>query len=259
MRFMSDTTRNSDFFDDDFEVTYTEDIPPVSFDTRAFYDETYDAYYDEDDFEEDEVEDTYEKAPRRRPRAPHPEERASRPPKRRPAASAPAKPRRKKPSSDLASPIRKPFQKGTRAVEQFSRFVLRPAPILCAAVITLITVFSFWNGHAAYGDLALISEEQNYTLLAYLTVGGILVFWEVSSFLFALSGLWTGRGRGLTFFLLVYVGSYIASLAGGLIPDGIDVIIGVKGGLSVYGNLYPMFFPFCAVGLVSCILKNIFE
>lgn len=226
---MQNRQNEHDYFGENFEVTYTEELPPLDFDSEENLDRT---------------------------------------PVRRASSSRRSEPRRKPKTeehldetcaSDLASPIRRPVQTGTKAVEKLTFFVLGPAPVLMAGIITLITCLSFWDGHLAYGELYTLSSGENMALLLYLAVGGVLVLWEVCSFLFALSGLSAGSGRGLTFFILVYVSSYIASVAYASIPGGIEILDGIRGGLQIYGALYPRFFPFCILGLAACILKKVLK
>lgn len=243
---MSSKKRNIDYFDDDFEVTYTDDLPDVSID---FDDDEYpeDNYYDDDDDDDDDY--------------PHRKKQSSSRNTQRQNAGSRQPVRKKNASTNLASPLQGPVRATTKLVENLTRFILRPAPAVLAAIITLITILAFWTGHSAYGEPASIVDGGNYTLAAYLAVGGILALWELFSFLFALSGFHSGKGRGLTFFILVYIGSYTASVAGSLIPDSLPTILpvidGVKGGLASFGSLYPMLFPLCVAGLVTCILKNI--
>lgn len=224
-----------DGFDDDFEVLYTEELPPFRpdlnrYDTRYEddYTEEYDTVYDEEDYDYD-----------------------RRPPRHR------RKTKRSRRTPELADPIRNIMYTGSTAAEKLTRLVFRPAPILMSGIITLITIFSYLSGSSEYGDITALASELNYTLIAYLIIGSVIVLWEICCFFFTISGVWSGTGRGLTFFILVYVLSYVTSLIGGLIPENILAIEGIRGGLSTYGSLYSMFFPFCIVGILTCILQKI--
>ena len=242
---MRDKKDNYDYFGDDFEVTYTGDLPEIRLDDDT--EEFGDVW---------ENEEAYREPPRRRAKNQSREESGRRQEKRSREDSGRRQEKRSRPEEELVSQIRRPVRTGTKAVEKLTRFVLRPAPIVFAAVITLITAFSFWDGFTSYGDLSALPAEQQATVYAYLAVAGLLLLWELSSFFFALSGFWTGTGRGLTFFILVYVCSWIASVAGNLVPENIVMVEGIRAGLAEFGSLYPMFFPFCVGGLVTCIAKQ---
>lgn len=220
-----------DRFDDDFEVTYTEELPPVQPDFYARYEVHQSRYADN---YTNEYEDDYEERPRRKRRSS----------------------RRRRPQ-ELADPIQNMMYTGSTTAEKLTRLVFRPAPILMSGIITLITVFCYLSNSADYGNIAALAYELNYTLIAYLAVGAIIVLWEICCFFFTLSGVWSGTGRGLTFFILVYVLSYIASIAGNLIPENLAMVEGIRGGLAAYGSLYSMFFPFCIIGILTCILQKI--
>lgn len=245
----------TEHFGDDFEVTYTDDLPAISLD---FDDEDPDI----DLYENNIYQNTpYEEYTYTAPPSSHSARNGQNNQNHRSGRqSSPSRrqevPRRKQSSGEeLAAPLEGPIRASTLLVEKLTYFILRPAPAVCAAVVTLITIVSFWNGHSAFGEISSLSEG-NPILASYLVVGGILLLWELSSFLFALSGLSSGTGRGLTFFIVVYVGSYFASVADGFLPEELLVLEGVKGGLSSFGSLYPMLFPFCVVGFVTCLLRN---
>ena len=130
-----------DYFDDNFEVTYTGDLPSIpvgqdDYDDR--YDDTdylndyeTDDYYDETDRLAPDYDDDYEEEDsyydRQRP-ARRTERRNSR---RRPDSS----------SEELAAPIRNIARTGSTAAEKLTTFILRPAPVLMSAIILAITFF----------------------------------------------------------------------------------------------------------------------
>lgn len=248
----------TEHFGDDFEVTYTDDLPAISLD--------FDAEEPDIDLYENNIykntpykEYTYTAPPSSHSARNSKNNRSHRdgqPGRQSPPSRPQGAPRRKQPSGEeLAAPLEGPVRASTLLVEKLTYFILRPAPAVCAAVVTLITIVSFWMGHSAFGEISSLSEG-NAILASYLVVGGILLLWELSSFLFALSGLSSGTGRGLTFFIVVYVGSYFASVADRFLPEELLLLEGVKGGLSSFGSLYPMLFPFCVVGFVTCLLRN---
>ncbi|MCI8639714.1 MAG: hypothetical protein HFG41_11430 [Coprococcus sp.] len=267
----------TEHFGDDFEVTYTDDLPMISlelededpdidlYENNIYKNTPYEEYtYHEEDDRESNGRRHMKDAASYSYRSAHSPRNEQNSRKRRQSQqvrqSADARPQnlshRKQPSGEeLAAPLEGPVRASTLMVENLTCFILRPAPAVCAAVITLITIVSFWNGHSAFGEISSLSEG-NPILASYLVVGGILLLWELSSFLFALSGLSAGTGRGLTFFIVVYVGSYFASVADHFLPEELLLLEGVKGGLSSFGSLYPMLFPFCVVGFVTCLLRN---
>ena len=257
---MSNKKNIDDYFDDNFEVTYTDDLPQIHIEHED-YDERYDDRYDDtdylDDYDDDyddtdyldsdydddyEEEDSYD---RRRP-ARRSDQRNFR---RRSGSS----------SEELAAPIRNITRTGSTIVEKLTNFILRPAPVLMSAIILAITFFSFWNQMADYGDIKTLSSNPDLTLVAYLAVGGVMLIWMLSTFFFTLSGIWHGNGRGLTYFILVYVLSYLFSLAAAAIPADIELLTGIRGGILVFGSLYPAYFPFCVVGIITCILRKVLK
>ena len=234
---MNNKKNIDDYFDDNFEVTYTGDLPSIpvgqdDYDDR--YDDTdylndyeTDDYYDETDRLAPDYDDDYEEEDsyydRQRP-ARQTERRNSR---RRHDSS----------SEELADPIRN----------------------IARTVILAITFFSFWNQMSNYGDIKTLSSTPDLTLVAYLAVGGVMLIWMLSTFFFTLSGIRHGTGRGLTYFVLVYILSYLFSLAANAIPADVELFTGIRGGILVFGSLYPAYFPFCVVGIITCILRKVLK
>ena len=160
---------------------------------------------------------------------------------------------------ELAAPIRNIARTGSTAAEKLTTFILRPAPVLMSAIILAITFFSFWNQLSDYGDINTLTSNPDLTLIAYLAVGTVMLIWMLSTFFFTLSGIRHGTGRGLTYFVLVYVLSYLFSLAANAIPADVELFTGIRGGILVFGSLYPAYFPFCVVGIITCILRKILK
>ena len=104
-----------------------------------------------------------------------------------------------------------------------------------------------------------LTSNPDLALIAYLAVGGVMLIWMLSTFFFTLSGIRHGTGRGLTYFVLVYVLSYLFSLAAAAIPADVQLLTGIRGGILVFGSLYPAYFPFCVVGIITCILRKILK
>lgn len=251
---MNNKKNIDDYFDDNFEVTYTGDLPSIPVGQDDYDDTDYlddyetDDYYDETDRLDPDYDDDYEEEDsydRQRP-ARRAERRNSR---RRPDSS----------SEELAAPIRNIAHTGSTAAEKLTAFILRPAPVLMSAVILAITFFSFWNQISDYGDIKTLSSTPDLTLVAYLAVGGVMLIWMLSTFFFTLSGIWHGNGRGLTYFVLVYILSYLFSLAANAIPADVELLTGIRGGILVFGSLYPSYFPFCVVGIITCILRKVLK
>lgn len=222
---MHNPKRDIDYFGDDFEVTYTGELPEVSLD----FDDT--DYYEEEEYEE--------------------------PVRRRKRKRCASQKHSSQNQEDLASPLRAPIQKSTRLIERVVSLVLRLAPVLMGAGILLLTIFVFWTEHSVYGEPESIMAEQNFTLAVYLIVGVVILLWEICSFFFILGGVWSKTGRGITFFILIYVLSYLSSFAGKFIPEGLAVIDGLRGGMVTYGSLYTRLFTLCLLGIIACILQKI--
>ena len=236
---MNNKKNIDDYFDDNFEVTYTGDLPSIPVgqddydDTDYLNDYETDDYYDETDRLAPDYDDDYEEEDsyydRQRP-ARRTERRNSR---RRHDSS----------SEELADPIRNIARTGSTAAEKLTTFILRPAPVLMSN----------------YGDIKTLSSTPDLTLVAYLAVGGVMLIWMLSTFFFTLSGIRHGTGRGLTYFVLVYILSYLFSLAANAIPADVELFTGIRGGILVFGSLYPAYFPFCVVGIITCILRKVLK
>ena len=202
---MNNKKNIDDYFDDNFEVTYTGDLPSIPVgqddydDTDYLNDYETDDYYDETDRLAPDYDDDYEEEDsyydRQRP-ARQTERRNSR---RRPDSS----------SEELAAPIRNIARTGSTAAEKLTTFILRPAPVLMSAVILAITFFSFWNQMSNYGDIKTLSSTPDLTLVAYLAVGGVMLIWMLSTFFFTLSGIRHGTGRGLTYLFCSGIYSFL--------------------------------------------------
>lgn len=272
---MNNKKNIDDYFDDNFEVTYTGDLPPLhmgqddsddryddyrdsdrrpgrSYDRNRRYAPDYADDYDDDyddtdyldsDYDDDyDYEDSYD--------CQRPSRRAERRNSRRRSDSS---------SEELAAPIRNIARTGSTAAEKLTTFILRPAPVLMSAIILVITFFSFWNQISDYGDINTLTSNPDLTLIAYLAIGAVMLIWMLSTFFFTLSGIWHGTGRGLTYFVLVYVLSYLFSLAAAVIPADVQLLAGIRGGILVFGSLYPAYFPFCVVGIITCILRKVLK
>lgn len=268
---MDKKTGFDDAFGDDFEVSYTEEMPEIRLDLdeadeggespdgygreyREYNDEYDDAYdeeygdtYDNEYDEEYDEGDEYSEASN--------EYDIKKGNGHRKAASRRVSGARR--PSELAAPIQNIVHTGSSLAQTLTRLIFRPAPVLMSAVILLITAYTYWTDSAAYGNILTVIEHPESSMVTFLAVGAVVVLWELCCFFFTLSGVWRGNGRGLSFFVLVYLLSYLSGLAGAVLPEGMTVIDGIRGGLLTYGSLYSMIFPFCVIGSVTCILQKI--
>ena len=256
---MNNKKNIDDYFDDNFEVTYTGDLPSI-----PVGQDDYDDRYDDTDYLNDyETDDYYDETDRLAPDYDDDyEEEDSYYDRQRPARQTERRNARRRPDSsseELAAPIRNIARTGSTAAEKLTTFILRPAPVLMSAIILAITFFSFWNQLSDYGDINTLTSNPDLTLITYLAVGAVMLIWMLSTFFFTLSGIRHGTGRGLTYFVLVYVLSYLFSLAAAAIPADVQLLTGIRGGILVFGSLYPAYFPFCVVGIITCILRKILK
>lgn len=161
--------------------------------------------------------------------------------------------------SELADPLQNIVHTGSSLAGTLMRFLFRPAPFLMSGVILLITAAAYWADSARYGELLSVVQNPDPSLVSFLAIGAVVLLWELCCFFFTIAGVWSGNGRGLSFFVLVYLLSYVSGLAGSFLPQEIPFINGIRGGLITYGSLYSMIFPFCIIGILSCILQKIFR
>ena len=149
---MHDPKRDIDYFGDDFEVTYTGELPELSLDFDDTDPYTNDYFEDYEEYEE----------PRRS--------------KKRRRRVSPD--RSYKNQEDLASPLRAPIQRSTKLVGRIVSSLLRLAPVLMSAGIILLTVFVFWTEHSAYGEIESIMSGQDFTLTIYFAIGAVILLWD---------------------------------------------------------------------------------
>lgn len=269
---MSTTKNGATIFDDDFEVTYEEEIPfSYSFDTKPVSGDTvnktvavdadeYDSDYD-DDYEDDLYGDDYEDnlyddddydsndyqydhdSPRRK-RA------------------------RRKSSGRLLSPVKKTAKYGTKAIYRVARSVVRIISVLIMAGTFGVLAYNFWRGAAPYGDPQNILTEKNFALAAYAAVAAVFLLFELISFFWSLTKMRIreGRkvyredtGRGLFSFIFIYIASYLSFLLCSFLPDTLgsyEILNGIKGALDVFGSLHNVLLGLCLAGAVSCLVRR---
>ncbi|MCI6466888.1 MAG: ATP-dependent RNA helicase [Faecalicatena sp.] len=284
---MSSKKNSTSIFDDDFEVTYEEEIPfSYSFDTKPVskgatdetvvmaerdfdevdYEDSYEDDYDEDygDSYEDEYDDQYENdyydqdyeeddydydrdAPRRKRK------------KRKGSSGNGAR---------LLSPVKKTAKYGTKAIYRTARSVVRIISALITAGTFCALAYNFWRGAAPYGDPQKILTDQNFALAAYAGVAAVILLFELISFFWSLTKMKfrEGRkiykedtGRGLFSFIFIYIASYLSFLLCSFLPDTLgsyDVLNGLKGALDVYGSLHNVLLGLCLAGAISCLVRR---
>ncbi|MGC4017801.1 MAG: hypothetical protein QM793_00195 [Muricomes sp.] len=131
-----------------------------------------------------------------------------------------------------------------------------------------VLAYNFWRGAAPYGDPQTILTERNYTLFAYATVAGIVLFFEFIALLWSMTRqrIREGRkvyredtGRGLLSFVFLYIASYVSFLLCSFLPDTLGSyapLNGIKGALDVFGSLHNMLLGLCLAGVISCIVRK---
>lgn len=263
---------NSDYFDDDFEVTYEEDIP-VGYHTSdkhntsdrhnttdtVFMDTSrlaansgrsagYSRYKDEDynddrygnsRYDDDDYDDDYDYSRR----------------------SAPARKTRKAAS-------RKVIRHNEHSIYRTAQRVIRLVSFLLSVGTLGVLGYNFWIGSAPYGNVETILTEQNLTLISYAAFAGLLLFFEFCAVFWSLtkSRYREGRtvykedtGRGLFSFLFIYICSLLSFILCSFLPDSfgdLTVVNGIHGALNVYGSMHNTLFGLCLAGVVSCIARK---
>lgn len=247
--------RKPDIFDDDFEIIYEGDLPNI------YIDES-----DENDIPEIDTdkadEDDYERPRARRSSVRQEEKRDA------DSSSKSRKKSRKKPGfPSLLSPAKKTVKIGTKAVSKVLQITLRAATLLIILIIMGLIGISFFKGYSQYGTLNALIPDKNYTLGAYLAVGIILLIYELITFLWALTSQKVrgnkrnyrqDTGRGLLSFIIIGACSYLSNVFCHFIPESPAALLGVKGGLTVYGSLHNTLLILCATGIISCLIRRFF-
>lgn len=243
----------SQYFDDDFEVTYDEymtdtDIAPRSRRTSGYnqpdpdteswdmtdaMDATED--YDTDYSDEDTLPGSVKQKKRRSRGVP------------------------------LAAPIRK----GGRTLSRLASTLVRSLTAILILAVTVYVMWTFWRASTPYGDIleALETMKPSLTLLVYMCAALLFLLFELISLLWSMTrtrvrdGLDTWKedtGRGLFSFILVFALSYLAFLFSPFLPDAPEAVYGLKGALDVYGSMHNVLFGLCAAGVISCIVRKYF-
>ena len=224
---MSKKNGFSDYFDDDFEVTYEEDPDFLSEDPekeytsqetivmqpdeyerkgynrsrRDYEDRSYDRNYDDHSYDRDYDDQDYKK-----------KSRSSR--------------RRKNRGVPLAAPIRK----GGRALSRLTSALVRCFTAVLILVISAYVTWTFWRASTPYGDImeSIQNSRISPTLAAYLCAPALFLLFEFISLCWSLTrvrvrdgfGTWKeDTGRGLFSFIIVFVTSYLAFLLSRFLPE----------------------------------------
>ncbi len=247
----------SDVFDDDFEVTYEEDIDNWRYEENT---EEYDkpsrrpprrnySKYDTDDLDTAFLKDSsrYDA-----------DNYNDRPPRRSGSA-------RRRHGVPLAAPIRK----GGRALSRAAAALVRCLTAVIILATTAYVTYTFWKASTPYGDIqeAVRTKELSMTLAAYLSIAAIFVLFEFIAFLWSMTrmrvrdefGSWKeDTGRGLVSFILVFGASYLSFLIYRFFPEAPEVLFGLRGALDVFGSMHNVLLGLCAAGVISCLLRKYF-
>ncbi len=257
---MSQKNAFSDYFDDDFEVTYEEtpgvisDAPEEEYSTQETivmdhkeYEAyrspkyKYDKYHDYEDEYDDDIDESVGTPSRR--------DRSTR--------------RKRSRSVPLAAPIRK----GGRALSRMTSALIRCLTALLILAVTAYVTWTFWRASTLYGDImeAVRTRSISQTLAAYLCIPAIFLFFEFVSLCWSMTrvrvrdGLDTWKedtGRGLFSFIAVFAVSYLCFLLNRFLPESPEVLYGIKGSMEVYGSMHNVLFGLCAAGAASCLLRK---
>lgn len=263
------TNEFDNYFDDDFEVVY-EDLEDLGsylsedssdnnddYDDYDGYDGDTDYYDDDDDYDDDYDDYDYnnngrDSKKKKRNDKPDPDSKKSKKKKRR------GLPNVGKPVANIA-------KTGINATKKLVGTILRAATLILIAIIILLLLKTFLTHAGTYGKILLLGQTKDATLIAYLAVGGVLIGYELLNFFWAASRTRArsrsnnrlDTGRGLLSFVIIYVGSYLATMFSHLIPSSPSWLTGVQGGLSIYGGLKATLLPLCIAGVVSCVVRKI--
>lgn len=232
---MKSDEKYSSLFDDDFEVTYEEELPvyedrePIQrLDTASFIDTDEDI--------SDSYDDTTEIRSRRKKR-------------------------------HRSVPLAAPIRKGGKALSKISGTIIRQLTLLLILAISIYVMYNFWRSSALYGDIiaAVRAKEIPPALASYFSVGALFLLFELLSLLWSMTRTrvrerhfsWKeDTGRGLFSFVFVFLTSYLSFLLYRFLPESPDALLGLKGALEVYGSLHNILFGLCLAGVVSCLIRK---
>ena len=247
----------SQYFDDDFEVTYDEYMTDtdIALRSRRTYGynqpdpdtESWDMPDDTDDIEDYDTDYDDED-------------------------TLPGSVKQKKLSKKRRSrgvPLAAPIRKGGRTLSRLASALVRSLTAVLILAVTVYVMWTFWRASTPYGDIleALETMRPSLTLLVYMCAALLFLLFELISLLWSMTrtrvrdGLDTWKedtGRGLFSFILVFALSYLAFLFSPFLPDAPEAVYGLKGALDVYGSMHNVLFGLCAAGVISCIVRKYF-
>ena len=228
---MSNAKKNSTFFDDDFEVTYEEDVPiTYSFDTKQTTNKLSDATVVLDAPDYRSVSGVCSKQPSKNTEGIY---------KNRYEDSYDGRdggytdeydsedfdveyfdsddyedddydshtrggyrdaPRRRRKNagpnvSRLLSPVKKTAKYGTKGIYRVARSVVRIVSLLITAGTFGVLAYNFWRGAAPYGDPQTILTEKNYALAAYAAVAAVFLLFELIALFWSMTKMRIREGR----------------------------------------------------------------
>ena len=222
----------SQYFDDDFEVTYDEymtdtDIAPRSRRTSGYRrpDPDTESWDMPDATEDYDNEDTL-----------------------------PGSVKQKKASKKRRSrgvPLAAPIRKGGRTLSRLASSLVRSLTAILILAVTVYVMWTFWRASTPYGDIleALETMKPSLTLLVYLCAALLFLLFELISLLWSMTRTRVRDGLAL---------SYLAFLFSPFLPDAPEAVYGLKGALDVYGSMHNVLFGLCAAGVISCIVRKYF-
>lgn len=275
---MENKKNSPSLFDDDFEVTYEEEVPfTYSFDTKDQIDPVPTSKYsltdhtvvskrthkgnfkeedfkradfkNEDDYGENESEEYEENYRDNDP-------------------TEIKQPANKSNVQNYTYSNKRSAKYGTKGIYQFARFVVRVISILITAGTLGVIAYNFWRGAAPYGDPQTILSEKNVTLAAYAAIAALFMLYELAAFFWSLTKVKVrdgrnvyreDRGRGLFSFVFIYSSSYLSFLLTSLLPEDFGsyaLLNGVRGALEVFGSLHNTLLGLCLAGVVFCLVRK---
>lgn len=264
------TKKDFDFFDDDFEVVYEDDLshfldlsdPEDEDDLTDYVDMQNHRLKNESVYNEDtrRNKDKPSKASKKNAagndRALNPENK-----------NKIQKPKKKRNFHlpNVMSPVKKTAQAGGKAIGKLLQTFFRTASLLLIIAIMALTGVNFWKGHSVYGSLNTAAADKNYALAVFLSVGICLLLFELISFFWTMTSqkYKDGRsvrsldtGRGLASFVIIYACSLLSSLVHPVIPESPSALAGLKGAISLFGSLNHTLLLICAAGVTICLIRK---
>lgn len=293
---MKDNNKDySDWFDDDFEVTYEEDygnagnIYDSAGDTREFKnrdrnalssDETvymdsekynpylagYDEDYDDNNYDDDyNVYDSGYSDRKRRVGRNFSGRSSDWNDSDTDNRNARKRSSRRKRGNGV--PLAAPIRRGGRVLSRLAQAVVRSLTAVLIIATAAYVTWTFWRASTPYGDIMEMIEtkQPTMTMAAYLSCVLIFLLFEFISLIWSMTRVrvrdgynsWKeDTGRGLTSFVIVFAFSYAAFFISPLIPNSPEIIYGLKGGLNVYGSMHNVLLGLCSAGVISCLVRK---